>query len=122
MLLKAPFVCNGYKNYRRQCAFTKHLYYAKEAQKEYESLLVEAREEIPLNKAEFYEMDRIVSCGMKNGQHIYHILQTNSLNVSLPTNCNFNCRTLHCFKWWVCFNPPAGGLEQTVPLEVVGER
>jgi len=84
-LLKAPFVCNGCKNHRRQCAFTKHLYYAKEAQKEYESLLVEAREGIPLNKAEFYEMDRIVSGGMKNGQHIYHILQSNSLNVSLPT-------------------------------------
>jgi len=84
-LLKAPFVCNGCKNHRRQCAFTKHLYYAKEAQKEYEALLVEAREGIPLNKAEFYEMDRVVSGGMKNGQHIYHILQSNSLNVSLPT-------------------------------------
>ena len=84
-LLKAPFVCNGCKYHRRQCTFTKHLYYAKEAQKEYEALLVEAREGIPLNKAEFYEMDRIVSGGMKNGQHIYHILQSNSLNVSLPT-------------------------------------
>lgn len=84
-LLRAPFVCNGCKNYRRQCAFTKHLYYAKEAQKEYEVLLVEAREGIPLNKAEFYHMDRIISDGMKNGQHIYHILQSNSLGVSLPT-------------------------------------
>lgn len=84
-LLKAPFVCNGCKNHRRQCAFTKHLYYAKEAQKEYETLLVEAREGIPLNHAEFYQMDRIISNGMKNGQHIYHILQTNSLKVSLPT-------------------------------------
>jgi IS30 family transposase len=84
-LLRAPFVCNGCKNHRRQCAFTKHLYYAKEAQKEYETLLVEAREGTPLNKAEFYEMDEIVSAGMKNGQHIYHILQSNSLNVSLPT-------------------------------------
>lgn len=84
-LLKAPFVCNGCKNHRRQCAFTKHLYYAKEAQKEYEILLVESREGIPLNKAEFYQMDKIVSEGMKNGQHIYHILQTHSLGVSLPT-------------------------------------
>ena len=84
-LLKAPFVCNGCKNHRRQCAFTKHLYYAKKAQKEYESLLVEAREGIPLNKAEFWEMDRIISEGMKNGQHIYHIVESNSLNVSLPT-------------------------------------
>jgi IS30 family transposase len=84
-LIKAPFVCNGCKNHRRQCAFTKHVYYAKEAQKEYEALLVEAREGIPLNKSDFYEMDRIVSGGMKKGQHIYHILQSNSLNVSLPT-------------------------------------
>ncbi len=84
-LLKAPFVCNGCEKHRRQCAFTKHLYYAKEAQKEYEALLVEAREGIPLNNAEFYEMDRIVSEAMKNGQHIYHIVKSNSLNVSLPT-------------------------------------
>jgi IS30 family transposase len=84
-LIKAPFVCNGCKNHRRQCSFTKHVYYAKEAQKEYETLLVEAREGIPLNKSDFYEMDRIVSSGMKNGQHIYHILKSNQLNVSLPT-------------------------------------
>jgi len=84
-LLKAPFVCNGCKNHRRQCVYTKHLYYAKEAQKEYKTLLAEAREGIPLNKAEFYEIDRTISAAMKNGQHIYHILQSNSLNVSLPT-------------------------------------
>jgi len=84
-LLKAPFVCNSCKNQRRQCAFAKHLYYAKEAQKEYEALLVEAREGIPLNKAEFYKMDTIVSDAMKNGQHIYHIVTTNDLKVSVPT-------------------------------------
>ena len=30
-------------------------------------------------------MDRIISEAMKNGQHIYHIVKSNSLNVSLPT-------------------------------------
>jgi IS30 family transposase len=84
-LRKAPFVCNGCKNHRRQCAFTKHLYYAKKAQEEYENLLVEAREGIPLNSAAFYEMDRVVSNAMKNGQHIYHIVNSNNLNVSVPT-------------------------------------
>lgn len=84
-LLKAPFVCNGCINWRRQCVYTKHMYYAKEAQKEYESLLASAREGIPLNKESFYQMDRIVSDGMKNGQHIYHIVKSNSLGVSLPT-------------------------------------
>ena len=84
-LLKAPFVCNGCEKHRRQCTFTKHLYYAKKAQEEYESLLVEAREGIPLNSAAFYEMDRVVSNAMKNGQHIYHIATTNDLKVSVPT-------------------------------------
>ena len=58
-LLKTPFVCNGCKNHRRRCVFTKHLYYAREAQKEYEALFVEAREGIPLNKADFYSSSTI---------------------------------------------------------------
>ena len=84
-LLKAPFVCNGCKRQRSSCAFTKHLYYAKRAQSEYETLLTEAREGIPLNKEEFYKMDRIVSDGIKKGQHLYHIMHTHQLGVSKST-------------------------------------
>jgi IS30 family transposase len=85
LLLKAPFVCNPCKKRHVYCAFQKQLYNAKTAQRAYESLLSEAREGIPLNKDEFYKMDAILSGGIKMGQHLYHILQTNQLNLSKST-------------------------------------
>lgn len=84
-LLKPPFVCNACKRRHTRCAFDRHIYYAKQAFKEYESLLHEAREGIPLSKDEFYQMDSIISEGVKKGQHLYHILQTNNLSVSKST-------------------------------------
>jgi len=83
-LLKAPFVCNPCQK-RRTCRLTKRLYVAKVAQAEYEELLTESRSGVPLGKEEFYEVDRIVSSGVKRGQHLYHILQTNQLAVSKST-------------------------------------
>jgi IS30 family transposase len=85
LLLKSPFVCNPCQK-RRVCRLAKRLYAAKNAQAEYESLLTEARSGIPLNKEDFYEVDRIVSNGIKQGQHLYHILQSNKqLTVSQST-------------------------------------
>jgi IS30 family transposase len=83
-LLKSPYVCNPCPK-RKVCRLPRHMYAAKTAQSEYEDLLVEARSGIPLGKEEFYEVDRIVSDGIKRGQHLYHILQTNQLNVSKST-------------------------------------
>lgn len=84
-LLKAPFVCNGCKKRRTRCAYQKQLYLAKDAQNEYKSLLTEAREGIPLNKERFYEIDEILSSGIKKGQHLYHIMQSNDLGISQAT-------------------------------------
>lgn len=84
-LLKAPFVCNGCKKRRTRCAFAKQLYLAKNAQSEYESLLCESREGIALNKDTFYEMDAVLSAGIKKGQHLYHIMQTKDLGISQAT-------------------------------------
>lgn len=81
-LLKAPFVCNPCNKRHTHCTFRKQLYHAKSAQVEYEKLLVEAREGIPLNKESFYEMDSVISGGIKRGQHLYHIMQTNNLGIS----------------------------------------
>ena len=81
-LLKTPFVCNPCEKKRYACPYQKQKYIAKLAQQEYENLLVEAREGIPLNKEEFYEADRIISEGIKNGQHLYHILKSNPLTSS----------------------------------------
>ncbi len=84
-LLKAPFVCNGCKKRSARCGFQKRLYQAKPAQIEYETTLSEARTGIPLNKEVFYEIDAVISKGIKKGQHLYHIMQTNNLPVSKST-------------------------------------
>ena len=83
-LLKTPFVCNPC-NRRRSCQLTKRLYLAKHAQAEYEKLRTESREGIPLQKEEFYEIDRIISEKINDGQHVYHIIQSNDLGVSKST-------------------------------------
>jgi len=83
--LRAPFVCNPCMDKHRRCKYPKRYYRAKPAQKEYEALLVEAREGIPLNKESFYEMDQLVSKCLKDGQHLYHITQTHDLGVSKST-------------------------------------
>lgn len=85
-LLKAPFVCNGCeKRSRISCPYKRQLYIAKNAQADYESLLVEARTGIPLNRESFYETERIISSAVQNGQHIYHAIKANNLPVSVST-------------------------------------
>jgi IS30 family transposase len=84
-LMKAPFVCNPCPKFRSACAYTKYSYVAKKANEEYRALLTDSREGIPLNREEFYEIDRVISEGVKNGQHLYHIVGTNNLNVSKST-------------------------------------
>ena len=81
-LLKSPFVCNPCSKRHSNCGRQKQLYVARKAESEYKFTLSDAREGIPLNKAEFYETDRIVTSGIKRGQHLYHIMQTNKLSVS----------------------------------------
>ena len=85
-LLKAPFVCNGCeKKSRSSCPYRRQLYTAKKAQAEYDTVLVESRTGIPLNKERFYETERIISEAVQNGQHIYHIIQSNNLPISTAT-------------------------------------
>jgi IS30 family transposase len=81
-LLKTPFVCNPCEKKTYSCPYQKQRYVAKTAQQEYEFLLVEAREGVPLQQESFYESDRIITSGIQNGQHLYHILQSNDLNMS----------------------------------------
>lgn len=85
-LLKAPFVCNGCeKKSRSSCPYKRQLYSAKKAQAEYDTVLVESRTGITLNKDSFYETERIISEAVQNGQHIYHIIQSNNLPISTAT-------------------------------------
>ena len=85
LLNKAPFACNGCPKRRQNCGFKKIFYLAKQAQKQYEQTLVESREGTPLNSKTFWDMDKVISDGVKKGQHIYHILKTHNLDVSSST-------------------------------------
>lgn len=85
-LLKAPFVCNGCpKRNHSNCRYPRRSYQAKTAQKEYEDVLVESREGIPLTKEEFYRTEQIISSAVKSGQNVYHAIQANNLSVSKTT-------------------------------------
>lgn len=85
-LMKAPFVCNGCeKRSRSICKFQRQIYEAKRAQAEYETVLVESRTGIALNKEDFYKTEEIISSAVKQGQHIYHAIMANELPVSVAT-------------------------------------
>ena len=83
-LLKAPFVCNGCRR-KRYCQQEKHEYLAKPAHQAYRETLVESRSGIALSKESFYENDLVISDGIRKGQHLYHIIQTQNLSVSKST-------------------------------------
>lgn len=85
-LLKAPFVCNGCpKRNHSNCSYPRRSYQAKTAQKEYELVLVESREGIPLTKEEFYKTEEVISSAVRSDQNIYHAIQANNLSVSKST-------------------------------------
>ena len=84
-LIKAPFVCNGCEKKRHHCAYQKQFYYAKVAHQEYATLLVDAREGIPLNNQDFYEADVLITQKMKKGQRLYHIMQSNDIGFSMSS-------------------------------------
>ncbi|MDR1619636.1 MAG: IS30 family transposase [Clostridiales bacterium] len=84
-LLKAPFVCNPCRKRHARCKYRKQFYHARKAQQAYETLRAEAREGLPLTKESFYEIDRMISEGIKRGQRLYHIIQTKNLGVSKST-------------------------------------
>ena len=85
-LLKAPFVCNGCdKKSRSSCPYKRQIYVAKNAQQSYEELLVESRSGVALNKESFYEAEKTISDAVRNGQHIYHAVKSNDVNVSVSS-------------------------------------
>jgi IS30 family transposase len=87
-LVKPPFVCNPCKRCHFSCGYDKHLYLATHADKAYRATLRSAREGIPLSKESFYKNDAVIKAGIEKGQHLYHILKTNNLDVSKSTVYN----------------------------------
>lgn len=83
-LAKAPFVCNGCLK-RNHCCRERHMYYAQKADAAYRTMLVDCRTGVALNRESFYQNDAIIKAGVEKGQHIYHIIKTNHLDVSVAT-------------------------------------
>jgi len=85
-LMKPPFVCNPCeKNSHGRCHHRKQFYYAKQAHKEYRFTLGDAREGIPLNKQAFHDADAIITKKMKQGQRLYHIMQSEDIGISISS-------------------------------------
>ena len=120
-LLKAPFVCNGCDSRNhRNCKFPRRLYGAKYAQEEYETVLHECREGIPLNKEEFYANDQILYDAVQAGQHIYHAINANKLSISKSTayryiQCGYSSISKLDLPRAVKFKPRAKKKETYVP-------
>ena len=85
LLLKSPFVCNPCDKRSKNCGFQKQLYIANKAHIEYETLLSEAREGIALSRETFWEGDAIIAKGIKDGQRLYHIMETHNVGFSKST-------------------------------------
>ena len=88
-LKKPPYVCNGCDT-RMRCKLERHLYDAKNAQKEYETARSESRQGIAITPAELKRIDSIISPLVKQGQSIHMICVNNSDNIMLDEKTIYN--------------------------------
>ena len=88
-LNKPPYVCNSC-GHLRLCTLRKHVYDAKEAQKEYELVLKESRQGICLNEDELKRIDDIISPLIKSGQSIHHVCVNNTDEIMLDERTIYN--------------------------------
>lgn len=75
-LQKPPYVCNGCPD-RRSCTLEKRLYHPSYAEREYRTLLSEARSGISYSEEEIRRLDSIVSPLLLRGQSLNHICANN---------------------------------------------
>lgn len=88
-LKKAPYVCNGC-DIRKRCKLERHLYDAKNAQKEYEAIRSESRQGIAITPSELKRIDDIISPLVKQGQSIHMICVNNSDTIMLDEKTIYN--------------------------------
>lgn len=86
---KPPYVCNGCQQ-RQTCKLERHLYEAKFAQKEYESIRSESRQGFAVTPAELERIDQIISPLIKKGQSIHQICVNNADEIMLDERTIYN--------------------------------
>ena len=88
-LLRAPFVCNGCPS-KTGCRKDKFYYRATTANRDYRSVLIEAREGINTTEADLKVLDEVVSPLIRQGQSPAMILMNHpELNISEKTIYNY---------------------------------
>lgn len=88
-LKKPPYVCNGC-NERHRCKLRRHLYDAKYAQAEYESVRSESRKGFAITSDELVRIDGIISPLVKQGQSIHQICVNNGDSIMLDEKTIYN--------------------------------
>lgn len=88
-LNKPPYVCNGC-NERQRCKLRKHLYDAKYAQAEYESVRSESRQGFAITSDELARIDGIISPLVKQGQSVHQICVNNGDTIMLDEKTIYN--------------------------------
>ncbi|MBQ3696744.1 MAG: IS30 family transposase [Spirochaetales bacterium] len=73
-LERPPYVCNGCPEDKKRCTMTRNYYRAVEAQKEYETTLVESRQGASISEQEAREHAEMIRPLLKNHQSVYNIL------------------------------------------------
>ena len=86
---KPPYVCNGCKE-RMGCKLQRHLYDAKYAQKEYESVRSESRQGFAITSDELKRIDAIISPLVQQGHSIHHICINNADEIMLDEKTIYN--------------------------------
>lgn len=88
-LRKPSYVCNGCDT-RMRCKLERHLYDAKNAQKEYEATRSESRQGIAITPSELKRIDRIISPLVNQGQSIHMICVNNADDIMLDEKTIYN--------------------------------
>lgn len=88
-LQKPPYVCNGCKE-RNGCKLRRHLYDAKFAQTEYETVRSESRQGFATTPAELKRIDDVIAPLVKQGQSIHQICANNTDLIMLDERTIYN--------------------------------
>ena len=88
-LSRPPYVCNGCTE-RKSCKRERHLYEAKYAQDEYESVRSECRQGYAITPNEADRIDSIVSPLIKQGQSLHQICANNADEIMLAERTLYN--------------------------------
>ncbi len=88
-LRKPPYVCNGCKE-RNGCKLRRHLYEAKFAQTEYETVRSESRQGFATAPAELKRIDDVIAPLVKQGQSIHQICVNNTDLIMLDERTIYN--------------------------------